>query len=49
MSEESGNDIGTLVIAKVKKSKKTVNEKKSKKLLTSHSNYDISCERALMR
>ena len=47
MSEESGNVIGTLVIAKVKK-KKTVNEK-SKKLLTSHSDYDISCERVLMR
>ena len=49
MSEESGNVIGTLVIAKVKKKKlKTVNEK-SKKLLTSHSDYDISCERVLMR
>ena len=45
MSEESGNGIGTLVIAKVKKSKIG----KSKKLLTSHTDYDISCERALMR
>ena len=46
MSEESGNGIGTLVNAKVKKSKVV---EKSKKLLTSHTGYDISCERALMR
>ena len=46
MSEESGNGIGTLVIAKVKKVKVV---EKSKKLLTSHIGYDINCERALMR
>ena len=47
MSEESGNGIGTLVIEKVKQKVKV--SEKSKKLLTSHTGYDISCERALMR